>query len=222
VEDIRTANTEHLAEAQTLTWRRVTKRHRWPLWQALDVARQLVDALTPSCDRIAIAGSVRRTIATVDDIELLAIPKYIDEPALIQTTLWPIVNNDKKWADAGRVNLLEETLDGLSDQGNLTMRPNKKGHYTNGPLNKLLIHTTTGIPIDLFTTSAENWGMALFVRTGPKDWNIKAMTRFNELGLAGHAYGGVTHPDGREEACPDEVTVFSLLEWPWREPNRRQ
>jgi DNA polymerase/3'-5' exonuclease PolX len=182
-----------------------TEKHRWPLNQILPVAHQLVGLLGPFCDRIAIAGSVRRTAPLVGDIEILAVP-----------TAWPV----------GQSNLfalspLDEHITNLRAHGILALRPNKKGVFTNGPLNKLLSHTPTGIPVDLFVTGAENWGMSLMVRTGPKDWNIRVMSELRRCGMQGHAYGGITGTNGELIDCPDEETVFRILQWPYLPPSLR-
>ena len=55
-----------------------------------------------------------------------------------------------------------------------------------------------GIPVDIFTSTAENWGMAMAVRTGHADFNKAVMSRFLELGMAGHASGGMTGKDGQD------------------------
>ena len=91
-----------------------------------------------------------------------------------------------------------------------------------GPKNKHLIHVPSGIRLDVFTTDAANWGMAMFVRTGPAEWNIRAMSRFQALGMKGHAYGGVTDFDGAEIECRDEATVFQLLQWRYTPPEGRR
>ncbi len=83
-----------------------------------------------------------------------------------------------------------------------------------------------GIPVDVFATIPQNWGMAMFVRTGPKDWNTRAMQRFIALGHRGHAYGGITlnvdGPDQKIEiTCPNEQAVFEVLDWCWRDPEHR-
>ena len=64
--------------------------------------------------------------------------------------------------------------------------------------------------------------MSLVVRTGPKDFNVRMMSRFRELEMRGHAYGGVTDRNGNDVECPDEATVFGLLGWPWIPPEERQ
>ena len=177
----------------------MTIRHA--LSDAQAVADELVPLLKPHCKRIEVVGSVRRGRPDVHDVELLCIPK-IDR----RLDLFGDV--------AEEISALDVYLDGLVDDAALLhKRPNKLGRYTYGPLNKLLVHVESGIPVDIFSATAEHWGMALLVRTGPAEFNIRVMSRFRELGMRGHAYGGVTDRTGRELACPDEATVFELLGW---------
>lgn len=164
------------------------------LRKAKALAEELIPLLSPACERIAIAGSIRRQKPGVGDIELLVIPKE---------------------------GLLDSCISSLVDGGLLGYRLNKRGSRTYGPKNKFMVHIATGIGIDIFTSAAENWGMALFVRTGPKEWNIKAMSRFHQLGMQGHAYGGVTLSNGVPFECPTEAIVFNLLGWPYTPPEKR-
>ena len=64
--------------------------------------------------------------------------------------------------------------------------------------------------------------MTLFIRTGPKAWNVRAMAHFKNKGMEGHAYGGVTDVDGRELDCPEEHDVFLALGWSWVYPEDRR
>ena len=186
----------------------MTARHA--LAAARSVAGELVQLLDPYCERLKVAGSVRRGRSTVHDVELLAIPKVARRLDLFGDV-------------AEELSELDVYLDSLIDCGSLLhKRPNRLGRYTYGPLNKLLVHVPTGIPVDIFSTTAENWGMALLVRTGPAQFNIRVMSRFRELGLRGHAYGGVTDRTGHELACPDEATVFELLGWAFVESADRR
>jgi len=164
------------------------------LTRATSIAEDLKSQMEPCCNRIAIAGSIRRRKPEVGDIELLVIP---------------------------RANYLDKLLHDLMMQNVLAMRLDKRGRRAYGPKNKLLVHLPSGIGLDVFSTTAENWGMALFVRTGPREWNIKAMSRFRELCMQGHAYGGVTDANGRALNCPDEETVFQRLQWAYVSPERR-
>jgi len=165
------------------------------LEKARAIAAELKELLAPACNRIEIAGSIRRQKPDVGDIELLVIP---------------------------RADYLDKMLNDLMVQNILAMRLNKRGSRTYGPKNKLMVHPPSGMGVDIFSSTEENWGMALFVRTGPKEWNIKAMSRFRQLGMQGHAYGGVTLPNGITFACPTEVIVFNLLGWPYTPPEKRE
>lgn len=162
--------------------------------KAKAIAEELMSLLSPCCNRITIAGSIRRQKPDVGDIELLVIPK---------------------------ANCFDKMLDDLMGQNTLAMRLNKRGSHTYGPKNKLMVHLLSGMGVDIFSATEENWGMALFVRTGPKEWNIKAMSRFRELGMQGHAYGGVTLRTGLPFECPTETIVFNLLGWPYTPPEKR-
>ena len=48
---------------------------RFPWEQGVQVAEDLQQQLAPYCERIVIAGSIRRQKATVKDVELLCIPE---------------------------------------------------------------------------------------------------------------------------------------------------
>ena len=180
----------------------VTPKIRWSLAEAQDVASELVAHLGPVCDRLQVAGSIRRRVEQVGDIELLCVPRI-----------------SRSWSGG---DMLERRLaDDLYDRL-LQKRLGKGGRTTYGPKNKLLVHVPSSIPVDIFTTDARNWGMAMVVRTGSADFNIQLMIRFRQLGMAGHAYGGVTAVGGQEIDCPDEETVFRLAGWTWIPPEERR
>ena len=180
------------------------KSGSWPRAEALAVAEDLIILLQPVCERIEIAGSVRRKKALVGDIELVVVSK--EAPS---TSLWL----ERPRLDARILELIGE--------GVLNYRLNKNGHRAFGPKNKLLVHVPSGISVDLFSTTAENFGMAWVVRTGPREFNIKLMSRFKALNLQGHAYGGVTDEYGTELPCPTEEKVFDLAGWRFRPPEER-
>ena len=171
------------------------------------VADEVYAKLSPYCDRIAIAGSVRRLKPEVNDVELLYVPRIIEDRDLFGEPL-------------RGVDFIEEHILQLIVVGYFAYWLNKNGQRTFGPSNKFLVHQVSGVKVDLFTATLENCGMALVVRTGPKEFNIRMMQRFRELGKKGHAYGGV-EVNGTEVNCPDELTVFDLLEWPYLQPSER-
>ena len=181
---------------------------RWPLAYATRVAGELKALLAPACERIEEAGSVRRRRETVKDIELVVIPK-VD------------ISMDMFKRESASVSRLDALLETLMQEGVLDKRPDIHGHFTYGPKNKYLLHVPSGIALDIFATTVAYWGMSYLVRTGPKDWNIKVMSRFQQLGCQGHSYAGYTDQSGQEHDCPDEADVFAALGWPWIAPEAR-
>ena len=176
---------------------------RYPWREAMPTALLLKERLASVCERIEIAGSLRREKPDVGDIELLCIPKPSD--SLFFT------------------DLLDAMLKGLlgAEPPLLSYRPNIKGSVIYGQKNKLLIHVQSGIPVDIFSTDAKNFGMAWLVRTGSAEFNIRVMARFKELRMHGHAYGGITGTQGQEIDCPTEEVVFKHLGWGFIEPKDR-
>jgi DNA polymerase/3'-5' exonuclease PolX len=171
------------------------------LEKAKAIAEQVKALLESACERITIAGSIRRQKPDVGDIELLCIPKY----------------------SAGIIDQLDGEIGLLIGQEILGLRRNKLGSTTYGPKNKLLVHLESGIGVDVFSTTQEQWPVALFVRTGGKETNKDIASRALEWGLRFHAYGrGFTRADGSELICRCEADVFRAVGLAYREPWERR
>lgn len=177
----------------------MSEKQRFPLETALPIAEELCSMLAPACMRIEIAGSIRRRRSDVGDIELLCVPKQ---------TIDSVFGTDD----------LDRVISSHIAVGLLDYRTDVRGRRTYGPMNKLLRHVPSGIPLDVFSTTAENFGMSWVVRTGPAEWNKRMMQRFRDIGFRAHAYGGVHNRQGVELDCPDEATVFRLMNLPYVEP----
>ena len=182
-------------------------KSRWPLALAEITGQSLIKLLEPSCERIELAGSIRRGRPDLGDIELLCVPKV----RVVKDMFGNPVSAESE---------LEHRCMKLIAEGFLDYRPNVRGAITFGLWNQLMVHQGTGIPVEIFTATAEDWGMAMVVRTGPKDFNVRMMTRFRELGMEGHAYGGVTRR-GDVLHCATEARVFELLGWEHLDPGDR-
>jgi len=169
------------------------------LEKAKKIADELVELLKPVCERVIIAGSIRRRKPFPNDIELLCIPKF-----------------------NGVVDLLDQKLKWLIGTHVLEYRPNKKGSITYGPMNKLLRHADSGIGVDIFSTDEDCWWVALVVRTGPKESNIAIATAAQRRGWRLRAYGaGFDTPEGLIR-CKSERDVFELVGLPYKEPWERR
>ena len=181
-------------------------RPTWPHAEALEVATLVQQHLEPACHRIVVAGSLRRSAPTVHDIELLCVPQ---EAQHFDVDLFGhrVAHPDE--------DMLTDTVGRLLREGYFTRRG------ALGPKNMFLVHAESGIPVDVFSTTEENWGMSLLVRTGPATFNIALMATLRHMGMRGHAYGGITGPAGAEYECPDERTVFTYAGWPYIVPEKR-
>lgn len=174
---------------------------KMPYDYAIGLAEHLVLKLRPGCERILIAGSLRRHKAEIGDIEIVAMPK-------LETTLdlfgMPIAGLERSG--------LDDCLAQLSTEG-----------YTkNGPKYKQFIYE--GVSVDLFIASAQTWGCVATIRTGSADFTHWLVTpRRSGGGCPSHIKfsegrllsGGAHHP------TPEEVDVFAALETPWIEPTDR-
>lgn len=188
----------------------MSDKQKFPRAQALVVATQLMANLRPFCERIEIAGSLRRSKAEVGDIELLFIPKMLKaKEGLFDTAL---------------VDQAAAAIDRMVAERIISPRKNVAGHISAwGPLNKLALHLPSGIPVDFFSTTADNWWVSLVIRTGSKEMNLLLTTGSNRLNRTLHAYGaGITdRRTGELMPAKNEREVFWLCGVPYREPKDR-
>lgn len=168
------------------------------LEKAKAIAEKIKAILEPVCERIVIAGSIRRRKPEVGDIELLCIPKYV----------------------AG-VDQLDKEIGALFMQRILGFRRNKLGRAVYGPKNKLLRHVESGIGVDIFSTTKECWPVALVIRTGPKESNMAIAIAAQRKGWRLRPYGsGFDTWDGVVR-CHSEREVFEAVGLPYQRPEER-
>lgn len=182
---------------------------KWPRHEALIAANDIIARIAPACERVAIAGSIRRLKPEVGDIEILYIPRMSQRPDGL--------------FDQRLVSVADEVIDQLLANGFFAKRPSKTGVYAWGEANKLGIHVPSGIPVDLFSTSQVRWWVSLVVRTGSRETNLRLTTGANHLNRSLNAYGyGVTdRKTGIVTAANSEEDVFSLCGVPFLAPDKR-
>ncbi len=207
-----------------------TEKVGLPTMQKL--AAVLTDLLEPVCDRVEIAGSVRRMVPWVSDLELLVIPRLDYDTDM----LGEIVNERSH---------LDDLILRCIEDGQMTVRAG------NGRRNKMLVYHDgiDALPIDIFVSTFDNWGMSMVVRTGPAAFIRGMMARLLRLGHKGHAYGvagycNVSHAshtkscglveipssvtlhrartDRREVLCRTEAEVFELANMHYLDPQYRK
>lgn len=181
---------------------------RYPRELALECARDITARIQPHCERLVFAGSLRRRLLTVGDVEFLFIGK-----------LGTFVPDGALFPEAG--DLAQHQLDCLLRDGVFSLRRAVDGRTCYGAKNKLLVHEATGIPVDAFTATERSWGSYLVCRTGPKDFNIRVAQRAQEMGLHWDPYIGLRGDHGLIET-PQEEDFFRELGWEYVRPEGRR
>lgn len=179
--------------------------------EAVPVAMELIAAMEPFCERIEIAGSLRRMKDRVGDIELVFIPR--------------VESRQADFFSSEPLDLTAERIAELVGSGVLQKRPNVNGGFTWGRLNKLAIHTESDIPVDLFCEpNAADWARSMVIRTGPKELNLRLIAGAATRGIDLHAYGpGFTRKsNGEVIPCGSEREAFELCGFEYLEPNERR
>ena len=170
----------------------------FPAKVAHAVARKIVEELRPACDRIEIAGSLRRGNPAVHDIDVVLLPKTSSEEFSL-----------------GGSAPLEELLEHLVERGSLASVRGKDKV-------KCFLATKTGIPIDLYVARLETWATLLLIRTGSKEHNIRLAQRAKELGMKLRASGdGIEDGRGNVLKVDAEEEVFRILGLPYLAPEDR-
>jgi len=165
-----------------------------PLAEATGIARVIAEDLAPYCDRIEVAGSVRRRKAVVSDIEIVAIPRY--EPAGLfgdrrANALWEHLHADTRY----------RFVQGDSPEGR---------YY------KLRLPAHDDLQLDLFLAQPDNWGWILLMRTGTAAFSAGVLGEWKRRrGLGkdqpGSIDGRLVDRTGQVVPTPEEDTVFALV-----------
>lgn len=186
--------------------------HKNPIpWEvAMEVAQTLQTTLNPACEKIQIAGSLRRRKPLVNDIEILLIPK-----------LAVIPDPENMFPDPSDMALLQ--IEALIQNGVLEKRKKSNGTVTYGSRTKLLIHSPTQTPVDIFTCDERRWVNCLFSRTGGKTSNISVAAGAKRRGLAWKPFdAGFQTGDGRMIEIKTEEEIFRIVGLPYISPHKRE
>lgn len=152
------------------------------IMMARAAAQTVIEMIDVYCERVEIAGSVRRGKTDVKDVEIVLIPR------------------------AGWL----EHLDVLVEAGVIAKAPyGANGQHRWGTKYRGLVYD--GVRIELFAADADNWGYILWLRTGPGDANEYVMKQLKAQGSSLSARGGYWWRGDERMATPDEDSVFALL-----------
>lgn len=196
-------------------WRRFDPAPSWSI-TAAGLTTHCGNAL---CDRMCATGGFRRGKREMKDLEILFIPRIGEE-----------VDPGDLFGASRPVNLTEQVLSQLEQEGIISRRLSISGNETWGPLNKHARHVATGLAVDLFAATRENWWNRMVVTTGPAELNIRIAGKARELGWEWEVYqAGFVPRGGNWDSCPrerrtmrSEREVFDFVKMPHMRPEDRR
>ena len=162
-----------------------------PYLKAKQQADELILLLSPHCERIEIAGSIRRKKEIIGDIEIVAIPKPY-ETGIFENGLASVVN---EW-------------------------PKVKGEldYNNCKYTQRLL--PNGVKLDLFFATPKNYGSILAIRTGSAEYSHKILAN-GWVKAGYKSEGGLLIRNGITFEIPEEIDLFNRIGIPYIEPEHR-
>ncbi len=201
---------------------------RMTLATAQQVAASLQDLLLPACQRLVVAGSVRREKPDVGDIELVIEPRYtaVEQRVTLFDT------------QTVRQCALEQQVQALFGMGILQPRFKENGAVIAWPkqfTSDSRYLATWYCPddherfkLDLFIQRPDRlrvWGWQLLLRTGPRDANTLLVTHRNKGGLLPPTCvvkdGTVTTTSGLPIPLETEAAVFEAWHLVYVPPQQR-
>lgn len=193
----------------------VTTRMTRP--EAIEIAKRFVALIEPYTDQLIVAGSLRRKLAMIGDVEIVAVPKTEIE----RTETVGLFDSE---FTTHEVDQLDRFITQLVGHNLAQKRLDINGSPRFGPTLKYL--TFEGARVDLFTPCAERFGLILAIRTGPWQLSRWLVTQKSKRGgLPDHLVvrDGWVHyrTSGQRIPTPDEESFFSLLDLPWIPPQDR-
>jgi DNA polymerase/3'-5' exonuclease PolX len=174
-------------------------------------AEAFIHDLGRYCDRIEVAGSLRRKTKDVGDVEIVCVPKSVFPQVPISGIGAPQGEMIVPLYDAiGRVEWLEpREID---------------GGFRMGPRYRALVDKYTGVPIDLFCVlPPAQWGVIMTIRTGPAEFSQQLMMIAKRRGYRCEdgALRDVRRGNGAMVDTPEERDFFKTIGVAWKEPEDR-
>jgi DNA polymerase/3'-5' exonuclease PolX len=177
------------------------------LAEACTIADEVSGVLRPRCQRILVAGSVRRRKAEVHDIELCAVPRF--------ETVYDMFGQPK-----GEISLLETypwaLLGRVIKGGEKYKQIELKEGDPGAPINLDLFIVLPGV---------QDWGVIYTIRTGPVEfshWIVTQRKRGGGLPSDCRVEGGRVYRGDQHLPMPEEIDLLNFLELGWVEPKDRQ
>ena len=193
------------------------------LSKAKEIAEKLVAEMSPNCEKILIAGSIRRGVPKVKDIEIVCCPIWekVEVPdagndmfAFEQTTKEIDVNRLYNWAtganNKGEIKNLQWIKTGTDEI--IPWQIKENGKYWRG----LYDYGDGQIKVDVFIANPKNWGVIATIRTGWLEFSKALVTHIKRNTKYRVQDGFLTIADtGEIIETPTEESLFDTVGLAW-------
>lgn len=187
------------------------------LQAAFNIAYEIAQQLQQHCDKIYIAGSIRRRAEEVGDIEIVCLPQKIE------------VGQASLFGEPAEVAATPE-FTGIVNALGTIKKGNANGRY-------MCIDLPAGIQLDLFMPQPSDFYRQLAIRTGNRTYAAEVIANaWVKLGWCGTKHGLRRRTDCIEDGCSfkwintageippvwqSELEFFSWLKIPYLKPEMR-
>lgn len=170
---------------------------------ATHYAEKIQEWIAPACERIQVAGSVRRRRPHCKDIDLVLIPKIEVEKDML----------GEETARFNKVALFLADYIHNTEGAGIMSGTGPDPDITRVQLPKCVL--------DIFFASQENWASRLLCRTGSAAHNVYLIEKAKSLGLVWKPQQGIIR-DGQVIPAETEEDIFTMLQMDYLTPEQRE
>lgn len=163
---------------------------------ARELAEKIVFDLAPFCEKIKIAGSIRRKCSQIKDIDVVVLPKT--KP--VKDLFGMVTHHERHPGFVNVVNQWEKV----------------KGDAATGKYTQRLIE---GHKLEIAIAHPDNFGNLIVIRSGPADFSHLIMKIVNDRGFT--QKDGFLYRNERLIPIPEEMLYFKTLGIPYIQPENR-
>jgi DNA polymerase (family 10) len=175
-------------------------------------ARQIAKWLSPFCERLEVAGSIRRERPEVGDVDIVCIPKTVEHRDMLEVV-------------TAVDNVLYQFLSDYIKDRNPLNSPGRTPRWLSGGVaaGKQAVLELPKCQLDLWFADEKTFATRLLCRTGSKEHNIWLCDRANERGYHWDTYVGLI-PQGQTGPVPldSEAAIYNHLGLEFIEPRNRE
>jgi len=169
---------------------------------AQELAHGIRNQLAAHCERIEIAGSIRRRKADdIKDVEIVCIPKPYGV-GLFRSGIASVIDQWTKVRGDLPCKYTQRRYE--------YFRRNEEGETLRGKVN-----------VDIFFATPENWGLILAIRTGSAEYSHHVLAH-GWVKKGYHSKDGVLINDrGNKVSVAEEADLYRLIGLQWISPDKR-